>query len=40
MNRRADELGLRKTHYANPVGLDEAGNYSSARDLSRLRASC
>jgi len=36
MNRRADELGLRKTHYANPVGLDEAGNYSSARDLSRL----
>jgi D-alanyl-D-alanine carboxypeptidase (penicillin-binding protein 5/6) len=36
MNRKADELGLRQTHYANPVGLDEAGNYSSARDLSRL----
>lgn len=36
MNRKADELGLRQTHYANPVGLDEPGNYSSARDLSRL----
>jgi serine-type D-Ala-D-Ala carboxypeptidase (penicillin-binding protein 5/6) len=36
MNRRARELGLRATRYANPVGLDEPGNYSSARDLSRL----
>jgi serine-type D-Ala-D-Ala carboxypeptidase (penicillin-binding protein 5/6) len=36
MNRRAQELGLEDTHYANPVGLDEAGNYSSARDLSTL----
>jgi serine-type D-Ala-D-Ala carboxypeptidase (penicillin-binding protein 5/6) len=36
MNRRAQELGLKDTHYANPVGLDEAGNYSSARDLSAL----
>jgi D-alanyl-D-alanine carboxypeptidase (penicillin-binding protein 5/6) len=36
MNRRATELGLTHTHYANPVGLDEAGNYSSARDLATL----
>jgi D-alanyl-D-alanine carboxypeptidase (penicillin-binding protein 5/6) len=36
MNRRAEELGLTHTHYANPVGLDEAGNYSSARDLATL----
>jgi serine-type D-Ala-D-Ala carboxypeptidase (penicillin-binding protein 5/6) len=36
MNKRAGELGLDHTHYANPVGLDEAGNYSSARDLARL----
>jgi serine-type D-Ala-D-Ala carboxypeptidase (penicillin-binding protein 5/6) len=36
MNERARELGLKNTHYANPVGLDEAGNYSSARDLSAL----
>jgi D-alanyl-D-alanine carboxypeptidase (penicillin-binding protein 5/6) len=36
MNRRAQELGLRHTHYANPIGLDETGNYSSAHDLVRL----
>ena len=36
MNRRAEDLGLRDTSYANPVGLDEPGNRSSARDLVRL----
>ena len=36
MNRRARQLGLRNTHYANPIGLDEAGGYSSARDLVKL----
>jgi D-alanyl-D-alanine carboxypeptidase (penicillin-binding protein 5/6) len=36
MNRRAVQLGLTNTHYANPIGLDEAGNYSSARDLAKL----
>jgi D-alanyl-D-alanine carboxypeptidase (penicillin-binding protein 5/6) len=36
MNRRAKELELRDTHYANPIGLDEKGNYSSAHDLVRL----
>ncbi len=36
MNRRARELGLRRTHYTNPVGLDAPGNYSSASDLVRL----
>lgn len=36
MNRRARALGLRDTHFANPVGLDEPGNYSSARDLVEL----
>jgi D-alanyl-D-alanine carboxypeptidase (penicillin-binding protein 5/6) len=36
MNRRARELGLRDTHYANPVGLDAPGNYSSAADLVKL----
>jgi D-alanyl-D-alanine carboxypeptidase (penicillin-binding protein 5/6) len=36
MNRRARELGLRNTHYANPIGLDAPGNYSSARDLATL----
>ena len=36
MNARARSLGLKGTHYANPVGLDDPGNYSTARDLARL----
>ena len=36
MNRRARELGLTHTHYANAIGLDDPGNYSSAEDLVKL----
>jgi serine-type D-Ala-D-Ala carboxypeptidase (penicillin-binding protein 5/6) len=36
MNRRARALGLRDTRFANPIGLDEAGNHSSASDLVKL----
>lgn len=36
MNRYAAALGLQDSHYANPVGLDQKGNYSSARDLAAL----
>jgi D-alanyl-D-alanine carboxypeptidase (penicillin-binding protein 5/6) len=36
MNRRAIQLGMRDTHYANPVGLDDPDNYSSAHDLATL----
>jgi D-alanyl-D-alanine carboxypeptidase (penicillin-binding protein 5/6) len=36
MNDRARALGLQNTHYANPVGLDDPDNYSSARDLAKL----
>jgi D-alanyl-D-alanine carboxypeptidase len=36
MNRRAAELGLADTHFANPHGLDAPGHYTSARDLARL----
>jgi D-alanyl-D-alanine carboxypeptidase (penicillin-binding protein 5/6) len=36
MNERAAELGLNDTSYANPIGLDDPLNYSSARDLSAL----
>ncbi len=36
MNRRAAQLKLTNTHYANPIGLDQAGNYSTARDLVHL----
>jgi D-alanyl-D-alanine carboxypeptidase (penicillin-binding protein 5/6) len=36
MNRYAAALGLAHTRYANPVGLDQKGNYSSAGDLMAL----
>jgi D-alanyl-D-alanine carboxypeptidase (penicillin-binding protein 5/6) len=36
MNRKARQLGLARTHFANPVGLDSAGNYSTAADLAQL----
>lgn len=36
MNRAAARLGLDHTHYANPIGLDAKGNYSSASDLVEL----
>jgi D-alanyl-D-alanine carboxypeptidase (penicillin-binding protein 5/6) len=36
MNRYGAALGLTNTHYANPVGLDQKGNYSSALDLATL----
>lgn len=36
MNRYAAALGLADTHYANPIGLDQSGNYSSAEDLATL----
>ncbi len=36
MNRAAADLGLSRTRYANPIGLDAKGNYSTAEDLSSL----
>lgn len=36
MNRRARELGLEDTRFANPTGLDEPGHHASARDLAAL----
>lgn len=36
MNRYAAALGLSHTHYANPIGLDQRGNHSSAGDLVAL----
>jgi D-alanyl-D-alanine carboxypeptidase (penicillin-binding protein 5/6) len=36
MNRRARALDLENTRYRNPIGLDEPGAYSSARDLVKL----
>jgi D-alanyl-D-alanine carboxypeptidase (penicillin-binding protein 5/6) len=36
MNRQAGALELESTSFTNPIGLDEAGNYSSASDLAEL----
>jgi serine-type D-Ala-D-Ala carboxypeptidase (penicillin-binding protein 5/6) len=36
MNAEAQRLGLHDTHYARADGLDAAGGYSSARDVTRL----
>ena len=36
MNARARELGLTRTRFANPIGLDAPTNRSTARDLVRL----
>ncbi len=36
MNVRAHQLGLNRTHYSTPSGLDTPGNYSTASDLVKL----
>lgn len=36
MNARARQLGLENTRFANPVGLDDPDNYSTAADLVTL----
>lgn len=38
MNREARRLGLEQSRFANPIGLDQAGNHSSAGDLAALSA--
>ncbi|MFD1427807.1 D-alanyl-D-alanine carboxypeptidase [Kroppenstedtia sanguinis] len=38
MNEKAEYLGLEKTHFQNPHGLDAKEHYSSAGDLARLTA--
>ena len=39
MNREAQRLGMKNTRWANPHGLPDANNYSTARDLSVMAAS-
>ena len=36
MNDKADSMGLENTRFENPAGLDDPGNYSSARDLTKI----
>jgi serine-type D-Ala-D-Ala carboxypeptidase (penicillin-binding protein 5/6) len=36
MNAKAQELGLKDTHFTNPHGLDQPGHYTTANDLAVL----
>lgn len=36
MNKKAEELGLTNTHFANPSGLDADGHFTTAYDLAML----
>lgn len=38
MNQKAAQLGLTRTHFENPHGLDAPGHYTTARDLAVLAA--
>ncbi len=38
MNLRAKELGMTSTHYANCVGYDQSGHYTTARDTAIVTA--
>ncbi len=38
MNKEAKRLGMNDTRFSNPVGLPDAGHYSSAADLAKLTA--
>ncbi len=38
MNDKAQQLGLKNTHFENPNGLDSPGHYSTPRDLAILAA--
>lgn len=40
MNKRAAELGMKDTRFANPHGLDAENHYSTARDMARLMCVC
>ncbi len=40
MNEKAQELGLKNTHFANSHGLDHPNHYSTARDLATLARYC
>jgi serine-type D-Ala-D-Ala carboxypeptidase (penicillin-binding protein 5/6) len=36
MNAKSEELGLERTHFVRPDGLDISGHYSTARDVTTL----
>lgn len=40
MNEKAQALGMKNTHFANPNGLNDEDHYSTARDMALLARAC
>lgn len=40
MNKNSFKMGLKKTKFRNPTGLNNANNYSTANDLALLTSFC
>ncbi len=40
MNKNSELIGLKNTHFANPTGLSNSKNYSTARDIALLTSHC
>lgn len=40
MNEKAEKLGMKDSHFANPNGLNAEGHYSSAYDMAVLARAC
>ena len=38
MNKKAEELGMKNTHFVNPYGFDSPEHYASARDIGIMSA--
>ena len=38
MNRKAEQIGLKNTHFVTPSGLDAEGHFSTAYDMAQLAA--
>jgi len=38
MNQKAEEIGVKDSHFQNPNGLDEEGHYTTAYDLGKITA--
>ena len=40
MNEKAKQLGLKNTHFANPIGLDDKDNYSTVDEVATILKKC
>ena len=40
MNEKAEQLGMKDSHFTNPTGLNDEGHYSTAYDMALLARAC